>query len=111
VSVEVDSSYRRWSVAQWTDPGAAFAAYAASLDREEIASLSYEQALREGSRLLARDRRRRREAAQRRSKARRPDRTRRRRRTLRTLPRIGGTRGRGPAGRGGRARPRRWSRS
>ena len=42
---EVESAYRRWSIARSTETAPAFAAYAAALDREELASISYAQAI------------------------------------------------------------------
>jgi hypothetical protein len=78
VSAAVDHAYRRCSTSRWTDPGGAFAAYASTLDREEMASLYYEQVLQRAVRLLVRERRRRSAAGRRRLGARRPSRRRRR---------------------------------
>jgi hypothetical protein len=95
-SADVESAYRRWSIARSTDPAGAFAAYAAALDREELASLSYAQVIRRTVLMIARDRRRRTAAGRRRARARRPTRPRRRKRSLsrRTGPRTGRARGR-----------------
>jgi hypothetical protein len=82
-SAKVESAYRRWSIARLTDPARAFAEYAAALDREELASMSYAQVIRRTILMLARDRRRRSAAARRRLGARRPTRLRRRKGPLR----------------------------
>jgi hypothetical protein len=47
-SAEVDSAYRRWSIAPPTDTALAFAAYVAALDREEQASIWFAQLVRRG---------------------------------------------------------------
>jgi hypothetical protein len=62
-SVEVEYAYRRWSVTQSPDAALAFAAYAAALDREELASIRYARLVRRAFVLLDRDRRRRRRRA------------------------------------------------
>jgi hypothetical protein len=77
-SAQVDYAYGRWSVAESTDPDGAFDAYAAALDREELASISYAHVIRRTTVVLARDRRRRVATAQRRSTRRRPHRRHRR---------------------------------
>jgi hypothetical protein len=59
-SAEVEYAYRRWSVTPSPGAALAFAAYAAALDREELASIRYARLVRRAFVLLARDRRRRR---------------------------------------------------
>jgi hypothetical protein len=59
-SDEVEYAYRRWSVAPSPDAARAFAAYAAALDREELASIPYRRVIRRAFVLLERERRRRR---------------------------------------------------
>jgi hypothetical protein len=83
-SAQVDYAYRRWSVAESTDPDGLFDVYTAALDREELASISYAQIIRRTTVVLARDRRRRVAATQRRDTRRRP---RRRHRRSGALPR------------------------
>jgi hypothetical protein len=105
-SAEAEFAYRRWSVAPSTDPARAFAVYAAALDREELASISYAQVIRRTVVVFERDRRRRFAAAQRRVTRRRPTRSRRRkgRRFRRAGARAGGTRGHRSVRSGGRRR-------
>jgi hypothetical protein len=45
-SEEVESAYRRWSIAPSTDTARAFADYVAALDREDRASAAYALAMR-----------------------------------------------------------------
>jgi hypothetical protein len=56
-SEQVESAYRRWAIARSPHMSRAFAAYAAALDREEVASIAYAQVIRRILRLVARDRR------------------------------------------------------
>jgi hypothetical protein len=77
-SERVESAYRRWATAPSPHASRAFATYAAALDREELASISYAQVIRRILRLVARDRRRRFAAARRPVGARGPNRRRRR---------------------------------
>jgi len=110
-SAEVEWAYRRWSIAPSPDGSRAFAAYAAALEREELASIRYAEAMRRILLLVARDRRRRRSAAaRRRTPAREPSRRRRRTRALRRAPRSHPRRtrrGSDSARTSGRARSRR----
>lgn len=130
-SAAVELAYLRWSVTQSPETELAFVAYRAALDREEMASISYEQVIRRVIAVLERDHRRhhtkvRRSAAGRGSsrnpRLRRGTRTRgcgssppggvrrRRARALarRAVPRAGPTRRRGRRVR--RSGGRRWSR-
>jgi hypothetical protein len=77
-SAEAEFAYRRWATAPSADPARAFAVYAAALDREELASISYAQLIRRTAVVFERDRRRRFAAAQHRVTRRRPTRARRR---------------------------------
>jgi hypothetical protein len=77
-SAQVEFAYGRWAMARSTDPAGAFAVYAAALDREELASISYAQIIRRTTVVFERDRRRRVAAAQHRVTRRRPTRRRRR---------------------------------
>jgi hypothetical protein len=45
-SEQVESAYRRWSIAPSTDTARAFAAYVEALDREDRASADYALAMR-----------------------------------------------------------------
>jgi hypothetical protein len=88
-SAQVGFAYGRWTMARTTDPEGAFAVYAAALDREELASISYAQVIRRTTVLFERDRRRRVAAAQHRVTRRRPS---RRGRRAATRPRDAGSR-------------------
>jgi hypothetical protein len=104
-SAEAEFAYRRWATAPSADPARAFAVYAAALDREELASISYAQLIRRTAVVFERDRRRGFAAAQHRV-TRRPTRPRRRKGTRRRTagPRAAGTRwGRGSVRSGRRA--------
>jgi hypothetical protein len=45
-SAQVESAYRRWATAEPSDAALAFAAYVAALDREDRASICFEQVVR-----------------------------------------------------------------
>lgn len=45
-SAQVESAYRRWTTAEPSDAALAFAAYVAALDREDRASICFEQVVR-----------------------------------------------------------------
>ena len=111
-SAQVEYAYRRWLVAPSTDAAPAFAAYAAAVDREELASIPYARAVRRAFVLLTRDRRRRRALVRRRVRGRGADPRRRRKPRLarEAGTRAGRTRSvrrRSPVGSGGRGRSRR----
>jgi hypothetical protein len=105
-SAEAEFAYRRWSVSLATDPARAFAVYAAALDREELASISYAQVIRRTAVVFERDRRRRFAVGQRRVTRRRPTRSRRRNgpRPRRAGPRARAIRGDRSVRSGGRGR-------
>jgi hypothetical protein len=105
-SEQVESAYRRWAIAPSPHTSRAFAAYAAALDREELASISYAQVIRRTAVVFERDRRRRFAVGQRRVTRRRPTRSRRRNgpRPRRAGPRARATRGDRSVRSGGRGR-------
>jgi hypothetical protein len=45
-SAQVESAYQRWATAEPSDAALAFAAYVAALDREDRASICFEQVVR-----------------------------------------------------------------
>lgn len=112
-SAQAGFAYGRWSMAGSIDPGDTFAAYAAALDREELAAISYAQVIRRTTVVFERDRRRRVAAARQRAERRRPSRRRRRTGALprETRSRVAPTRGRSQLGSGARGRAGRRARS
>ena len=108
-SAEVEYAYRRWLVAPSSDAALAFAAYAAALDREELASVPYARAIRRAFVLLTRQRRRHLAPVRPGVRGRGAGRRRRTRRLAREAGSpVGRTRSvRRPVGSGGRGRSRR----
>ena len=56
-SAQVESAYRRWASAEPSDAALAFAAYVAALDREDRASICFEEVIRRAVAVRERSRR------------------------------------------------------